>query len=108
MDTTVRINRKIDDNGEWKQQESIEVTKQYLDSNNHVNNTVYALWSEDVLSVNVNVKEVRIDYRKAAMFKETIQVFTQQQENIFKVKYIKPDGEVAALVEMILQKQEEK
>ena len=123
-DTTVRINRKIDDNGEWKQQESIEVTKQYLDSNNHVNNTVYALWSEhvsgivgkivnvkaeeDVLSENVNVKEVRIDYRKAAMFKETIQVFTQQQENIFKVKYIKPDGEVAALVEMILQKQEEK
>ena len=63
---------------------------------------------EDVLSENVNVKEVRIDYRKAAMFKETIQVFTQQQENIFKVKYIKPDGEVAALVEMILQKQEEK
>ena len=108
VDTTVRINRKIDDNGEWKQQESIEVTKQYLDSNNHVNNTVYALWSEDVLSENVNVKEVRIDYRKAAMFKETIQVFTQQQENIFKVKYIKPDGEVAALVEMILQKQEEK
>ena len=51
---------------------------------------------EDVLSENVNVKEVRIDYRKAAMFKETIQVFTQQQENIFKVKYIKPDGEVAA------------
>ena len=32
----------------------------------------------------------------------------KQQENIFKVKYIKPDGEVAALVEMILQKQEEK
>ena len=29
VDTTVRINRKIDDNGEWKQQESIEVTKQY-------------------------------------------------------------------------------
>ena len=100
MDTTVRINRKIDDNGEWKQQESIEVTKQYLDSNNHVNNTVYALWSEDILPENVNVSEVRIDYRKAAMFKETIQVF--------KVKYIKPDGEVAALVEMILQKQEEK
>ena len=44
---------------------------------------------EDVLSENVNVKEVRIDYRKAAMFKETIQVFTQQQENIFKVKYFK-------------------
>ena len=77
-------------------------------SNNHVNNTVYTLWSEDVLSENLNVKEVRINYRKAAMFKETIQVFTQQQENIFKVKYIKPDGEVAALVEMILQKQEEK
>ena len=85
VDTTVRINRKIDDNGEWKQQESIEVTKQYLDSNNHVNNTVYALWSEDVLSENVNVKEVRIDYRKAAMFKETIQVFTQQQENILNL-----------------------
>lgn len=44
-----------------------------------------------------------IDYRKAAMFKETIQVFVQQQEDIFKVKYIKPDGEIAALVEMTLK-----
>ncbi|MFR8999963.1 MAG: hypothetical protein ACLVIY_05705 [Anaerobutyricum soehngenii] len=40
---------------------------------------------------------------KAAMFKETIQVFVQQQEDIFKVKYIKPDGEIAALVEMTLK-----
>ena len=48
-DKTVRINRKISDDGEWKEYEPIEVTKQYLDSNNHVNNTVYALWTEDIL-----------------------------------------------------------
>ena len=83
--------------------EPIEVTKQYLDSNNHVNNTVYALWTEDILPEGACAKEVRIDYRKAAMFKETIQVFVQQQEDIFKVKYIKPDGEIAALVEMTLK-----
>ena len=77
--------------------------KQYLDSNNHVNNTVYALWTEDILPEGACAKEVRIDYRKAAMFKETIQVFVQQQEDIFKVKYIKPDGEIAALVEMTLK-----
>ena len=75
----------------------------YLDSNNHVNNTVYALWTEDILPEGACAKEVRIDYRKAAMFKETIQVFVQQQEDIFKVKYIKPDGEIAALVEMTLK-----
>ena len=87
----------------WKEYEPIEVTKQYLDSNNHVNNTVYALWTEDILPEGACAKEVRIDYRKAAMFKETIQVFVQQQEDIFKVKYIKPDGEIAALVEMTLK-----
>ena len=102
-DKTVRINRKISDDGEWKEYEPIEVTKQYLDSNNHVNNTVYALWTEDILPEGACAKEVRIDYRKAAMFKETIQVFVQQQEDIFKVKYIKPDGEIAALVEMTLK-----
>lgn len=102
-DKTVRINRKISDDGEWKEYEPIEVTKQYLDSNNHVNNTVYALWTEDFLPEGACAKEVRIDYRKAAMFKETIQVFVQQQEDIFKVKYIKPDGEIAALVEMTLK-----
>ena len=85
-DKTVRINRKISDDG-----------------NNHVNNTVYALWTEDILPEGACAKEVRIDYRKAAMFKETIQVFVQQQEDIFKVKYIKPDGEIAALVEMTLK-----
>lgn len=102
-DKTVRINRKIMDEGTWESQEPIEVTKQYLDSNNHVNNTVYALWAEDIIPEGVCASEVRIDYRKAAMFKETIGVFTQQQDNIFRVKYIKPDGEVAALVEMILK-----
>ena len=106
-DKTVRINRKISDDGEWKEYEPIEVTKQYLDSNNHVNNTVYALWTEDILPEGACAKEVRIDYRKAAMFKETIQVFVQQQEDIFKVKYIKPDGEIAALVEMTLKTAED-
>mgnify|MGYP000922584731 CR=1 FL=1 len=86
-DKTVRINRKISDDGEWKEYEPIEVTKQYL----------------DILPEGACAKEVRIDYRKAAMFKETIQVFVQQQEDIFKVKYIKPDGEIAALVEMTLK-----
>ena len=106
-DKTVRINRKIADDGEWKEYEPIEVTKQYLDSNNHVNNTVYALWTEDILPEGACAKEVRIDYRKAAMFKETIKVFVQQQEDIFKVKYIKPDGEIAALVEMTLKTTED-
>ena len=100
-DTTVRIDRKITDDGIWTEVEPIEVTKQYLDSNNHVNNTVYALWTEDILPEGVCAKEVRIDYRKAAMFKEIIKVFIQQQEDIFKVKYIKPDGEIAALVEIL-------
>ena len=100
-DTTVRIDRKITDDGIWTEVEPIEVTKQYLDSNNHVNNTVYALWTEDILPEGVCAKEVRIDYRKAVMFKEIIKVFIQQQEDIFKVKYIKPDGEIAALVEIL-------
>ena len=100
-DTTVRIDRKIADDGIWTEVEPIEVTKQYLDSNNHVNNTVYALWTEDILPEEVCAKEVRIDYRKAAMFKEIIKVFIQQQEDIFKVKYIKPDGEIAALAEIL-------
>ena len=102
-DKTVRINRKINDDGIWEEQEPIEVTKQYLDSNNHVNNTVYALWAEDILPEDACASEVRIDYRKAAMFKEKIAVFTQQKDNIFKVKYIKPDGETAALVELTLK-----
>ena len=106
-DKTVKINRKILDDGDWKEYEPIEVTKQYLDSNNHVNNTGYALWTEDIFKEGVSAKKVRIDYRKAAMFKETIKVFVQQQEDIFKVKYIKPDGEIAALVEMTLKTAED-
>lgn len=106
VDKTVRINRKIEDIGKWTECEPIEVTKQYLDSNNHVNNTVYALWAEELLPENVSADRIRIDYRKAAMYGEKIKTFTQQKENIFHVKYIKPDGEICALVEMILQKGE--
>ena len=83
----------------------MKVTKEIADIyvEKDADKTVYALWTEDILPEGACAKEVRIDYRKAAMFKETIQVFVQQQEDIFKVKYIKPDGEIAALVEMTLK-----
>ena len=38
---------------------------------------------------------------------DEVEVFVQQQEDIFKVKYIKPDGEIAALVEMTLKTAED-
>lgn len=99
-DTTIRVKRKIEADGEWEEKDSVEITKIYLDSNNHVNNTVYALWAEEVIPEGRFAKETRIDYRKSAIYGDTIKVYTQEQEEVFRVKFLNQHGELSALVEI--------
>ncbi len=102
-ENTVKIKRKVSAAGDWEEKEKIEITKAYLDTNNHVNNTFYALWVEDIQPDHSVIKRMRIDYRKAAVYQDVIKVFVQQKEKIFRVKYEKENGEISALVEIELE-----
>lgn len=118
-DPTVRIKRKIalsEDVQEWEFCETIPITKMYLDSNNHVNNTIYAMWAEDVLPEGIKAREIRVDYRKAAVYKDSVSIFIQRgntatnsifiqrgntpPSDVFTVKFVNQNGEIAALAEI--------
>lgn len=91
-DPTVRIKRKIalpEEEQEWEFCETIPITKMYLDSNNHVNNTIYAMWAEDVLPEGIKAREIRVDYRKAAVYKDTIKVFMREENTALSEVFMK-------------------
>ncbi len=92
------ISRKISMEGEWKEEEDIEVTKYYLDTNNHVNNTFYVLWAEGLLSGKEEIRRIRIDYRKAARYKDKLRVFRCEEKEKVGVKFLNQKEELLCIV----------
>lgn len=99
-DQTVRVKRKLSTEGDWKERETLTVTKIFLDSNGHVNNTYYVLWAEDVLPENYQIKEVKVDYRQSAFLKDIIQISSIEEENGWRVRFMNQNQTLIALVEL--------
>ena len=93
------ISRKIQMEGDWKEQELIEVSKYYLDTNHHVNNTFYVLWAESLLSGKEEIGRIRVDYRKAARYKDQLRVLQCVQEDKIGVKFLNQEEELMCIVE---------
>lgn len=104
VDNKVRIKRKLSPDGDWQEKEVIEISKMFLDSNIHVNNTCYVLWAEDFVSEQEIVKRLRVDYRQSAFKGDTIHVFLCREGNILRIKYINQDDVINAIIEMELTK----
>ncbi len=100
-DQTVRVKRKLPSEGEWTERESMTVTKLFLDSNGHVNNTYYALWAEEVLPENEKIKEIKIDYRQSAFLGDTISISTVKEKDGWRVRFLNQDEKLIALVSCI-------
>ena len=99
-DQTVRVKRKLSAEGEWKERETLTVTKVFLDSNGHVNNTYYVLWAEDVLPEEYEIKEVKVDYRQSAFLGDTIRISSIEEEKGWRVRFMKQEQNLIALVEL--------
>ncbi len=108
VDYECSISRKIDAKGDWQEEDIIEVTKYYLDTNNHVNNNFYMLWAESLLSDREFPDRVRIDYRKAAQYRDQLRVYRCQEEDKTRIKFHNQDGELLCLVEFYKKDQSEK
>ncbi len=100
VDQTIRVKRKLSADGEWKEAETITVSRIYLDSNMHVNNANYVLWAEDLLPEGYEVKEVKVDYRQSTFLNDSIHVYTIKEEDKWRIKFENQKGVLAALVEM--------
>lgn len=60
--------RKIALPDNWTEAEPILVQRHHIDTNQHVNNAKYVEIAREVLPENVQVQEVRVEYKKAAVF----------------------------------------
>jgi len=98
VDYECSISRKIPVEGDWKEEEGIEVTKYYLDTNNHVNNTFYVLWAESLLSEKENIERIRIDYRKAACYRDKLRVFRCEYKDGIGVRFLNQEEELLCTV----------
>lgn len=59
--------RKIALPEEYEEKEAIVVARHHLDTNHHVNNARYVEMAREFLPANISVKELRAEYKKAAV-----------------------------------------
>ena len=77
------------------------VRKYHIDTNNHVNNNKYIEFAVEVLTEKKKKKKLRVEYKKAAVYGDTIVVKTAVEENRQIVALCDTDGQPYAIVEMI-------
>lgn len=99
-DQKIRVKRKLPSEGEWVEKESFTVTKIFLDSNGHVNNTYYVLWAEDVMPENYEVKEIKVDYRQSAFLNDRIKISTIEENGGWRVRFENQENKLIALIEL--------
>lgn len=64
--------RKIAIPEEYEEKEPITIPKYFIDTNNHVNNAKYVMVAEEYLPENFQVKEIRVEYKTAAVFGDVL------------------------------------
>lgn len=60
-----------------------EVRRRDLDTNNHVNNVRYIDYALDVLPPDLDVRELRVSYKKAALLGDVIQIGLHQNDRTY-------------------------
>ena len=64
--------RKIAVPSDYEEMEAIRVPKYFIDTNNHMNNAKYVMVAEEYLPAEYEVKEIRVEYKNAAVLGDVI------------------------------------
>lgn len=81
--------------------EPIEVKYSFLDSNDHVNNGRYVKESMDYLPTDCTLKQMRVDYRKAATLGDKMYPVQYQKDDLFQVVFTDEEGNPYVIVEVM-------
>lgn len=91
--------RKISVPKEYKSFESFPVRRYHIDTNDHVNNAVYVQMAQEVLQKEITVHQVRVDYKRAAVFGDQIYPRITEEEERTVVQLCAENGRPYAVVE---------
>lgn len=83
---------------EYEEGMPIQVTRHHLDTNHHVNNAQYVEIAKEVLSREQKIKELRVEYKKAAVLGDMIYPRISKGENSDTIALCDREGNPYAVV----------
>ena len=93
--------RKITLPEAYEEKEGIVVPKYFIDTNNHVNNAKYVMIAEQYLPEDFNVKEIRVEYKLAAVLGDMMVPRVTIKENEVTVALVTSAGQLYAAIQFI-------
>lgn len=81
-------------------QEAFPVHKYHIDTNQHVNNGRYVGMAQEYLEEGKQVWKMRAEYRKAAIYGDTIYPYIKEQEKVTVVNLADGEGNPYAIIEL--------
>ncbi len=90
--------RKINVPDEFEEKEAIVVPKYFIDTNNHMNNAKYVMVAEEYLPEDFQVKEIRVEYKTAAVLGDTIVPRVTIRDKEVTVVLVNEEGKAYATV----------
>ena len=93
--------RKIPVPVEYIEMEPIKVPKYFIDTNNHVNNAKYVMVAEEYLPADFYVKEIRVEYKTAAVLGDVMIPRVTIEDNEATIVLVSEDGKTYATVQFL-------
>lgn len=93
--------RKIELPQETRVLDTFPVRKYHIDTNEHVNNCQYVQMALEVMEKEMKVRQVRVEYKKSAVYKDVIWPQLAEEEGRTVVKLCDMDEHPYAVIELI-------
>ena len=93
--------RKIKLPEEAKVVDTVSVRKYHIDTNSHMNNSQYVLLAAEVLPEEFEVRQVRVEYKKSAVYGDKIVIKMAEEETRIVVELSDENNVTYALVEFM-------
>jgi len=90
--------RKISVPEVYEEKSAITVPKYFIDTNNHMNNAKYVMVAEEYLPEDFQVKEIRVEYKTAAILGDTIVPRVTNNNKEVTVALVNKEGKAYATV----------
>lgn len=97
--------RKITIPEEYEEKAAITVPGYFIDTNNHMNNAKYVMVAEEYLPEDFEVREIRVEYKLAAVLGDVLIPRVTQTDNEVTVVLVNEAGTVYATI-LFLKKQQ--
>lgn len=91
--------RKIKLSKEWEEKEAVKVQKSWIDSNEHVNNSWYIKTAFEQIPKNLNIQQMRVEYKKQAYEGDILYPRYAKEENRIVVTLCDENQKPYAVVE---------